>query len=686
MKKTVFFFVLFFFVVSQQTISANNSYAYLQNDTLTIGNKFIERKFSWNGGNLITISLKNKKNNHTWISKSKAPDFQFTRNNEKPAESFFITRTIKKNNLHPDFFEAEIGYTLGSINIRRVYRLYDNSPTITCDTYLRGTLTEALTAEIGNNADLKNIEFSQDAIDTHFIPTLDRVHFDGKHWRLKAVEFFDVTDRNNNLVAEHESLAFRKNHHRGNLLFAKDEESDNGFFFLKEAPCSGVQLSYPGADFLSELGHISVVGLGVESKDINEGEWTKTYSSVLGIFSGEEFNSLIALREYQRNIRLHLPDRDEMIMMNTWGDRSQDAQIDEAFCLKEIDYAARLGVTHFQIDDGWQFGKSPNSAVAKGTFKNIWDNPRYWEPDPEKFPKGLRNVVEKGKKVGVEVCLWFNPSIQNEFENWEKDARVMIGFYKKYGIRIFKIDGLSIPTKLAETRLRKMFDLVLTETDNNVVFNLDATAGRRGGYHYFNEYGNIFLENRYTDWQNYYPYWTLRNLWMLSRYVPAEKLQIEFLNKWRNQENYGSDIFAPKNHSFEYLFATTMAAQPLAWFEGRNLPSEAFGIKKLIELYKNVQHDFHQGMILPIGEEPSGKSWTGFQSINGKEGYIIVYRENNETSNADVSTWLPHKAQVSLTVVLGDGTSFDTMVGKNGMISFELPTKNSFTMYKYRIN
>ena len=57
-----------------------------------------------------------------------------------------------------------------------------------------------------------------------------------------------------------------------------------------------------------------------------------------------------------------------------------------------------------------------------------------------------------------------------------------------------------------------------------LVFNLDATAGRRAGYHMLNRYGNIFLENRYTDWGNYYPYHTLRNLWMLSKYVPAEIL------------------------------------------------------------------------------------------------------------------------------------------------------------------
>ena len=129
--------------------------------------------------------------------------------------------------------------------------------------------------------------------------------------------------------------------------------------------------------------------------------------------------------------------------------------------------------------------------------------------------------------------------------------------YREYGIKVFKIDGLTIPSKEAETNLHRLFNKVLEETDEEVIFNLDATASRRGGYHMFNEYGNIFLENRYTDWQNYYPYWTLRNLWMLSKYVPAEKLQIEFLNKWRNTDKYKGEVFAPENYSFEYLFATT---------------------------------------------------------------------------------------------------------------------------------
>lgn len=67
-----------------------------------------------------------------------------------------------------------------------------------------------------------------------------------------------------------------------------------------------------------------------------------------------------------------------------------------------------------------------------------------------------------------------------------------MSLYRQYGIECFKIDGLQIPTKQAEENLRHLFDKVALETDHHVIFNLDATAGRRGGYHSMNEYGNIF--------------------------------------------------------------------------------------------------------------------------------------------------------------------------------------------------
>ena len=493
------------------------------------------------------------------------------------------------------------------------------------------------------------------------------------HLRLLEFRFADQTDRHDNLldIREYRLGPVEPLRLRGVLWAVESPLSGEGIALLKLAPLPESRPIADPVDFEWDCRSLRLHG--------DRYPW-----AAIG-YSGGRCGLTRALQEFQRELRPPRCGRDGIAISNTWGDRNRDQALNEKFMLRELEIAAGIGLDACQIDDGWQVGKSPNSAVAKGSFKNIWDNPDYWKPDPEKYPRGLHPVVELGRELGVEICLWFNPSVQDGYADWEKDAQALVGLYDEYGIRTFKIDGLAIPDKRSESNLRRLFDRVLERTGGQVVFNLDATAGRRGGYHMFNEYGNIFLENRYTDWQNYYPYWTLRNLWMLSKYVPAEKLQIEFLNKWRNTEKYAGDPFAPANYSFEYLFATTMAGQPLAWMEASGLPEEALGIGALIERYKEVQHDFHRGVILPVGDEPSGRSWTGFQSVDGERGYLIFFREQNPDRKARIETWLPENSKVRLTPVLGSGKAAVQKTGRRGTLEVELPAPNDYTMYRYEL-
>lgn len=677
--------ILSFFLAVAFVATAGDCYSILSGDTLKMGNNLIERVYLWNDGHLITCRVTDKTSGKTLVSAAKNPDF--TVNRAMPSDGKLSVKELKNDGIRPDRLVATVSYRLGDLEVERSYRLYDGVPAIAVDTRLRGTLSGVAADKELSAADRSNIEHAEDMKVKPVTAVLDRLSLPGQHWHGSAVEFRDITDWNNNLVDRRDFISYRKTNYRGNILTVTDGENGGGFIFLKEAPCSGVQLAYKNADFISDFGNFMVTGLGVDEKNVTPDKWTSPYGTVLCTFGGDELSALQALRSYQKQCRVLDPDRDEMVMMNTWGDRSQDAKVNEAFCLAELDRAAELGITLFQIDDGWQAGKSPNSAVANGSFKDIYANASYWSPDPVKYPRGLAPIVDRGKELGIEIGLWFNPSVQHDFADWEKDAATIVGLWRDYGIRMFKIDGLTVSSKLGEENLRRLFDRVLEQTDNRVMFNLDATASRRGGYHFFNEYGNIFLENRYTDWGNYYPYWTLRNLWMLSRYVPAEKLQIEFLNKWRNADKYKNDRFAPANYDFGYLFAITMAGQPLAWMEASNLPDEAFDIKPLVEVYKSVSHDFHSGTILPVGDEPSGRSWTGFQSVTSdNEGYLLLYREDNDKSSAMVPTWLPEGKKVSLVPVLGNGKKYKAKVGADGTLPVTIDRPNDFVMYKYSIN
>ena len=682
-QATALMFLSFLYLSSYASEIAGQCYAILDKDTLRIGNDGIERVFLWNGGNLITLSLHDKANGIDWKNKASGPDFFIPNFTTKAQQGELQVRRLAADAVTGERLEAEITFSLGSLQVKRIYRIYPSSKVLSCDTYLKGDANGLSQFQVVNPGDLKNIESNKKENSRSGSPFLDRLNLGGVHWNINAVEFFDVTDRNNTLVREVRASSYKNCLYRGNLLFMHNKLSNAGFFVIKRAPVSSIQLAYPNADFAVDYGKVSVMGIGVSDSDLNPSRWTRAYGCAIGLYAGDEQQRLTELRRFQKLERSACSVRDEMIMANTWGDRGQDRKVNEAFCLEEIARAARMGITHFQIDDGWQSGKSGNSAFG-GSFKDIWSNPNYWEPDPIKYPRGLKPLSQACRENGIELCLWFNPSSQDHFADWQKDAQALIRLYKRDGVRVFKIDGVTVADKLAEERLRMLFDRVMDSTHNDVTFNIDVTASRRGGYFYMTEYGNIFLENRYTDWGNYYPHWTLRNLWMLSRYVPTERIQVEFLNNWRNRSKYPPSPYNPECYSFEYLFATTMAGQPLAWMELSGLPDEAFTLRTRIDEYKKIRHDFHEGVILPIGDEPSGESWCGFQSIHDKRGYLLLYRENNRQSSHTFKLYVEPYATLELHPVFkGKGVSQKVKADMNGNVSFTIDNVRDFVMYNY---
>lgn len=662
-------------------------HAELKDSIFTIENNLMSRSFNWNNGNLISTQITDKLTKHSWQLRTNLPDCVLPGANGS-TESQFETNIVQATATSPAYLAAIVIVKLGDLEVKRVFRIYPDCPAIACDYYLKGTINAKWLTEATNTGELRNIENSANLNAEAIKATvIERLALPGKHWRLNDIQFFDITDRNNNLVKEDRQLLYRaESKLKGNLLFVDELNSDHGLFILKEAPTSDVQLAYPGFDFVAKTGDIQCTGIGVTPGDLDRQQWTRCYGFVTGVTSGGKLGRLSALRTYQQQIRLHMPGRDEMVMMNTWGDRGQDTRITEKFILNELVAANRLGISHYQIDDGWQTGRSSNSAFKGGSLASIWAKPNYWLPDPKKFPNGLTPVMEMAKKLGIEICLWFNPSQDSSYTHWKDDAGALINIFKKYGIRTFKIDGVQIKDKAGEVNFRKTLDTIMKVTNGQAVFNLDVTAGRRNGYNYFNEYGNIFLENRYTDWGNYYPYWTLRNLWQLSAYVPAQNLQVEFLNNFRNTDKYTfDDPFAPSKVSLEYEFAIAMMAQPLAWMEASGLPEKSFAVATIIKKYRQLQTAIHKGQIFPIGDEPSGTSWTGFQSIFKNEGYLLIIREHTNNYSNWVKCWLPAGKNIELTPVLRTGKSIIIKTDTAGRIYCNLPKTNSYVLYHYKL-
>lgn len=689
MKKTgkqivssILFFVLLFTVYVSKGQSAS-CFATLKNDTLVIRNNMIEQKWLWNNGDILAYSIRD-------AGTGKIIFF------EKPSPAFHIEGQPFQKNLK--FEVSNIGKTLDapahlevlvlgqyqSIALKRIFKIFPGTPAISCDYHLKYTSLFQQPEVAKKQVDgTEKAVFSESAAKGSYMAQYSLASM---HWQVKAVSFKDATDINDNLVFEQQLIPYRvKEEIVGNLLFAHDLVSKSNFFILKEAPNGKSQLNYPGYDFAMSNKELSIPFSGFPTGSKGE-EWIKGYTITTGVGNSSQ-DGLIALRTYLKNSINYDPSRYEMVMMNTWGDRGQDGKLSEPFILRELAAAEKLGISHFQIDDGWQQGLSSNSVNKDG---NLWDSwtPQDWVPNKERFPNGLKEIIRSAKDKNIKMGLWFHPSNQDSYASWEADAKVVIDLYKTAGIQYFKIDGLKTPDKLAEENLTKFFNKVREATDGKVFFNLDLTAGIRGGYFSYRSVGNLFLENRYTDFVRYFPFHTMRNLWMLSKYFPPELLQVEFLNKWRNAEKYlPNDPFAPANYSFEYVFATTMAAQPLAWFEATGLPEEGMAISNAIKKYREIQADFHAGHIFPIGEEPSGRSWTGFQSVKGDQGYFLVFREDNSSAMAEIKSFLAPDKKIVFTHILGEVQpgGMEAVVSPESEVKFRLPKKNSYLLYKYAI-
>lgn len=227
-RRSIWIALLFLGVYTAQANSGY--YSRLDKDTLVIGNQWMERKFLWNKGNVMTYSLTDKQAQQTWFNRLKTPDFQITKD-AVASNGSYEAKEIKETSIHPNYLAVTISFTTGTLSVKKVYRIYENSPTIACDIYLKGSADFAVDNKVANAADRKNIEFAEDMKSQQLTAIIDQMKLDGFHWQTNIVEFFDVTDWNNNLIQEKKLIPYRKTMYRGNLLLAHNNENNSGFFF-----------------------------------------------------------------------------------------------------------------------------------------------------------------------------------------------------------------------------------------------------------------------------------------------------------------------------------------------------------------------------------------------------------------------------------------------------------------------
>lgn len=640
MYNKVSFLLLFFLSFCLRLTAIEHPFSWKGSDTLVVNDGLSEQLYFWQDGLLRLVQSSSLSDNHAMVYSNSQPD----RTSEgKPQETHRKISRFEETERSVGYYQLDLRSVYKNFELIRRLRKYDGVPGIEWSMLVKG---EMGTFQKNNATGAELIEDPELLSGSN--PHYFCLPFSTPHYTTTTVSFREATDHHTNAIHRRASVPYRKSqYYRGSVLLAKDRQTGDFHLIVKKSPIERAQARYSGFDFSTDFSGVKVHSPGIDhsqerdetaypdeekradalSGSLLEDIWQKTYPLFVLMHAENEEAALEAYKLHELAIHRYLPFRDNTFTMNTWGDRNRDSRVNEAFILNELGVAARLGITHYQIDDGWQQGLSRNSAAKAGLLWDDW-NASDWEVNPRRFPAGLTKVKREADRFGIKLGLWFNPSKSNFYAGWKRDQEILLGLHARYGISWIKIDGLEIGNKLSEERVKKMLGGATEKSDGHLQFNMDVTAGQRGGFFYFNHFGNIFLENRYTDWGNYYPHLTLRNAWMLARYVPIQRFQLEWLNKWRNDNQYPKDDpLKPSQVPFDYQFAITMMGQPLAWMEATGLPEEAFRVTPVIEAWKEVRDEMQKGVISPVGEEPNGYSFPGFISMSGRKIFVLLFRE-----------------------------------------------------------
>ena len=92
--------------------------------------------------------------------------------------------------------------------------------------------------------------------------------------------------------------------------------------------------------------------------------------------------------------------RPRPVLYNSWEATGFD--VDEAGQIALADRAAKIGVERFVIDDGW-FGQRKTDHAGLGD----------WYVNPQKFPHGLKPIIDHVHSLGMDFGIWVEPEMVN---------------------------------------------------------------------------------------------------------------------------------------------------------------------------------------------------------------------------------------------------------------------------------
>ena len=135
---------------------------------------------------------------------------------------------------------------------------------------------------------------------------------------------------------------------------------------------------------------------------LNPGEELETPPFYGGFTNGGMGEASRLLHRFERQFILPGGEKARVrpVLYNSW--EATEFDVSEAGQVALAEKASKLGVERFVIDDGW-FGQRKDDHAGLGD----------WYVNPEKFPHGLKPVIDGVHALGMDFGIWVEPEMVN---------------------------------------------------------------------------------------------------------------------------------------------------------------------------------------------------------------------------------------------------------------------------------
>lgn len=457
--------------------------------------------------------------------------------------------------------------------------------------------------------------------------------------------------------------------------------SGSGVIAVKESPKCVNEARHETGSFIAGKDGLAVTGWGLTPGEIVPDRFREGWATWVIAYDGGDDGVQLALKQFSAARYPVFPQRDMFILANTWGpgDPWGERFSREDHVLKEIPAVAELGVDLLQIDDGWQTSEpAPDEKGFVGWEKSGFGP--YGKSFRPAYEHGWTNIKAAADRCGLRLGLWI--AIRNADSAQLKQNLDELGFVS------WKADFEFLASRQDyETRFARLRD-VMKHAWMKTQFTLcPEYTDPRYGWYFAQEYGSIYFQNIQEGKPaplTMVPYHVLRNHWMMSKYFPANKLQVMLQNPKRTRK----DLSDAPEHSHAYCFAMGLPFVPCFFQSAQYLdPQGKVELQKLIKVYKANREDIFTSLTFPIGDQPDNSNWAGFQMVSRQRagGYLLLFRELH---NAEASRSVKLKFLTGRTLEIEDlerGEKRAVQVAQDGSVSFTIDRPADYRFLKYGV-